>query len=124
LTAGLSWYPAASLGKYRNKTVGRLRRDIPFSTGLCKVTQASARRWPCAERLAPQSDCRTQPAPRRGPRPQRSSSEKCYPPLWKPLRPTARQRGVIVDINVRTPHDRHVAIRCVDQTGVRKRTAR
>src|SRR5450755_4239878 len=53
LTAGLSWYPAASLGKYRNKTVGRLRKDSPFSTGLCKVMQASARRWPCAERLAP-----------------------------------------------------------------------
>src|ERR1700750_2685273 len=53
LTAGLSWYPAASLGKYRNKTVGRLRSDSPSSTGLRKVTQASARRWPCAERLAP-----------------------------------------------------------------------
>src|SRR6202043_3415649 len=53
LTAGLSWYPAASLGKYRNKTMGRLRRDSPSSTGLRKVTQASASRWPCAERLAP-----------------------------------------------------------------------
>src|SRR5882672_567091 len=53
LTAGLSWYPAPSLGKYRNKTLGRLRKDSPSSTGLRKVTQASARRWPCAERLAP-----------------------------------------------------------------------
>src|SRR6202044_2594231 len=51
-TAGLSWHPA-NVGKYRNNTVGRLRRDSPSSTGLCKVTQASARRWPCAERLAP-----------------------------------------------------------------------
>src|SRR6266404_4853011 len=53
LTAGLSWYPADSLGKYRKRTMGRLRRDSAFSTGLCKETQASARRWPCAERLAP-----------------------------------------------------------------------
>src|SRR5258707_12162326 len=35
--------------------------------------------------------------------------------LWKPPRPTARKRGVIVDINVWTPHDRHVEIHCVDQ---------
>src|SRR5258708_35160373 len=35
--------------------------------------------------------------------------------LWKPPRPTARKRGVIVDINVRTPHDRRVAIHGVDQ---------
>jgi len=114
-TAGLSWYPAASLGKYRSKTVGRLRRDIPFSTGLCKVTQASARRWPCAERTGAKPAA-SRNRRRGGTRHRKGTRLKDAPHfLGKPLRPAARQRSVIVDIDVRAPHHRLVAIHGVDQ---------
>jgi hypothetical protein len=35
--------------------------------------------------------------------------------LWKSLGPTARKRSVVVDVNVGTPHHRHVAIHRVNQ---------